>query len=139
MKQKPLVAYDRGQRLEFSSLTEAAKYYNTNISSISCAIKRGNAWKKVMFEYVDHITSPVVLPKEVEEKDGLVVTIDNKTYYSVKAPDKTNCEACAIFNAKKPVSIIDAPLCYAYSLNNHKIVDYCRSKRIIWKRNTQSR
>lgn len=132
MKQKPLVAYDRGQRLEFSSLTEAAKYYNTNISSISCAIKRGNAWKKVMFEYVDHITSPV-LPQE-REKDGLVVTIQDKTYYSVKAPDKTNCEDCDIFKAKKPVSMIDAPLCYSYSLNNHKIVDYCRSKRIIWKR-----
>lgn len=132
MKQKPLVAYDRGQRLEFSSLTEAAKYYNTNISSICCAIKRGTGWKSVLFEYVDSITSPV-LPQE-REKDGLVVTIQDTTYYSVKAPDKTNCEDCDIFKAKKPVSMIDAPLCYSYSLNNHKIVDYCRSKRIIWKR-----
>lgn len=135
MKQKPLVAYDRGQRLEFSSLTDAAQYYNTNISSISCAIKRGTAWKKIVFEYVDSITLPVVLPKEIEEKDGLVVTIDNKTYYSVKAPNKTNCEGCDIFKDKKPISMIAVPLCYSYSLNNHKIVDYCRSKRIIWKRN----
>lgn len=132
MKPKPLVAYDRGQRLEFSSLTEAAKYYNTNISSICCAIKRGTGWRKVLFEYVDSITSPL-LPQE-HEKDGLVVTIQDTTYYSVKAPDKTNCEDCDIFKAKKPVSMIDAPLCYSYSLNNHKIVDYCRSKRIIWKR-----
>ena len=132
MKPKSLVAYDRGQRLEFSSLTEAAKYYNTNISSICCAIKRGTGWKKVMFEYVDSITSPV-LPQE-REKDGLVVTIQDKTYYSVKSPNKTNCEDCDIFREKKPVSMIDAPLCYSYSLNNHKIVDYCRSKRIIWKR-----
>lgn len=132
MKSKPLVAYDRGQRLEFSSLTEAAKYYNTNISSICCAIKRGTGWRKVLFEYVDSITSPV-LPQE-HEKDGLVVTIQDTTYYSVKAPDKTNCEDCDIFKAKPPISMIDAPLCYSYSLNNHKIVDYCRSKRIIWKR-----
>lgn len=132
MKKKPLVAYDRGQRLEFQSLTDAAEYYNTNISSISCAIKRNSAWRRVVFEYVDSITSPV-LPQE-REKDSLVVTIKDKTYYSVKAPNKTNCEDCAIFKAKKPVSMIDVPLCYSYSLNNHKIVDYCRSKRIIWKR-----
>lgn len=132
MKKKPLVAWDRGQRLEFPSLTEAAEYYNTNISSISCAIKRGSAWKKVIFEYVDHITSPVLL-KEME-KDGLVVTIKDKTYYSVKATNKINCENCDIFKAKPPISMIDVPLCYSYSLNNHKIVDYCRSKRIIWKR-----
>lgn len=132
MKQKPLVAYDHGQRLEFSSLTKAAEYYNTNISSICCAIKRGNAWKKVTFEYVEHITSPM-LSKEME-KDGLVVTIKDKTYYSVKAPNKINCEDCAIFKDKKPVSMIDVPLCYSYSLHNHKIVDYCRSKRIIWQK-----
>jgi len=135
MKKKPLVALDRGQRLEFPSLTEAAQYYNTNISSISCAIKRGSAWKKVIFEYVDHITSPVLL-KEME-KDGLVVTIKDKTYYSVKDPNKINCENCDIFKDKKPISMIDVPLCYSYSLNNHKIVDYCRSKRIIWKRSTR--
>ena len=132
MKKKPLVAYDRGQRLEFSSLTEAAEYYNTNISSISCAIKRGTGWRKVMFEYVDSITSPVLLKER--ENDSLVVTIKDKTYYSVKAPNKTNCENCAIFKEKKPISMIDVPLCYSYSLNNHRIVDYCRSKRIIWKR-----
>lgn len=132
MKPKPLVAYDRGQRLEFFSLTEAAKYYNTNISSICCAIKRGTGWRKVLFEYVDSITSPL-LPQE-HEKDGLVVTIQDTTYYSVKAPVKTNCKDCDIFKAKPPISMIDAPLCYSYSLNGHKIVDYCRSKRIIWKR-----
>lgn len=132
MKKKPLVAWDRGQRLEFPSLTEAAEYYNTNISSISCAIKRNSAWRRVVFEYVDSITSPV-LPK-VRERDGLVVTIKDRTYYSVKAPNKINCEDCDIFKAKEPKYMTDYPLCYIYSLNNHKIVDYCRSKRIIWKR-----
>lgn len=132
MKKKPLVAWDRGQRLEFPSLTEAAEYYNTNISSISCAIKRGTGWKKVLFEYVDSIASPILLQER--EKDGLVVTIKDRTYYSVKAPNKINCEDCDIFKDKKPISMIDVPLCYSYSLNNHKIVDYCRSKRIIWKR-----
>ena len=132
MKKKPLVAWDKGQRLEFSSLTDAADYYNTNIASISCAIKRGTAWKHVLFEYVDSITSPV-LPKE-PEKDSLVVTIEDKTYYSVKAPNKINCEGCDIFKAKPPKSMIEVPLCYTNSLNNHKIVDYCRAKRIIWKR-----
>ena len=132
MRKKPLVAYDHGQRLEFPSLTEAAEYYNTNISSISCAIKRGTGWRNVLFEYVDSITSPV-LPKE-REKDGLVVTIKDKTYYLVKAPNKINCENCDIFKAKPPISMVDVPLCYLYSLNNHKIVDYRRSKRIIWKR-----
>ena len=132
MKKKPLVAWDRGQRLEFPSLTEAAEYYNTNISSISCAIKRNSAWRRVVFEYVDSITSPV-LPKE-REKDGLVVTIRDKTYYSVKAPNKINCEDCDIFKAKEPKSMIEVPLCYSYSLNNHKVVDYCRAKRIIWKK-----
>ena len=132
MKKKPIVAFDRGQRLEFASLTDAADYYNTNIASISCAIKRGTAWKKVVFEYVDSISSPT-LPAE-REKDGLVVTIMDKTYYSAKAPNKINCEDCDIFKDKKPISMIAVPLCYSYSLNNHKIVDYCRSKRIIWKR-----
>lgn len=132
MKKKPLVAWDRGQRLEFASLTDAAEYYNTNISSISCAIKRGSAWKKVLFEYVDAISSPV-LPKQ-KEADGLVVTIGDTTYYSVKEPDKIDCTDCDIFKAKKPISMIDTPLCYSYSLNNHKIVDYCRSGRRIWKR-----
>ena len=61
------------------------------------------------------------------------MTIKDKTYYSVKAPNKTNCEDCDIFNDKKPISMIDVPLCYSYTLNNHKIVDYCRSKRIIWQ------
>ena len=74
------------------------------------------------------------MPPEEREKDGLVVTIGDNTYYSVKAPDKTNCENCDIFKAKKPISIIDVPLCYSYSLNNHKVVDYCRAKRIIWKK-----
>ena len=135
MKKKPLVAWDRGQRLEFPSLTEAAEYYNTNISSISCAIKRGTGWRKVLFEYVDSITSPV-LPKELgkDSLDGLVVTIKDKTYYSVKVPNKTNCKDCDIFKTKEPKYMTDYPLCYIYSLNNHKIVDYCRSKRIIWKR-----
>lgn len=131
MKKKPLVAWDRGQRLEFASLTDAAEYYNTNISSISCAIKRNSAWRKVVFEYVDSISSPI-LPQE-REKDSLVVAIKDKTYYSVKAPNKINCEDCDIFKAKQPISMIDVPLCYSYTLNNHKIVDYCRSKRIIWQ------
>lgn len=132
MKKKPVVAYDLGQRLEFSSLTDAAEYYNTNISSICCAIKRGTRWMGVLFEYVDSITSPVL--SHEPEKDSLIVTIKDKTYYSVKVPNKTSCENCDIFKDKKPVSMIDVPLCYSYSLNNHKIVDYCRSKRIIWKR-----
>lgn len=133
MKKKPLVAFDRGQRLEFSSLTDAADYYNTNIASISCAIKRGTAWKKVVFEYVDSIDSPVsILPRE-REKDSLDVTIDGKTYYSVSVPNKINCSNCDIFKAKEPKSMIEVPLCYTNSLNNHYIVDYCRAKRIIWK------
>jgi hypothetical protein len=132
MKKKPIVAWDRGQRLEFSSLTDAADYYNTNIASISCAIKRGTAWKHILFEYVDSITSPV--PYKEREKDSLVVTIDGKTYYSEKAPNKIDCTDCDIFKAKPPRSMIEVPLCYTNSLNNHKIVDYCRAKRIIWKR-----
>ena len=132
MKRKPLVAWDKGQKLEFSSLTDAAEYYNTNIASISCAIKRGTAWKRVVFEYVESISNPV-LPKE-REKDGLVVIIDNKTYYSVKASNKINCVDCDIFKAKEPRSMIEVPLCYTNTLNNHHIVDYCRARRIIWKK-----
>ena len=134
MKKKPIVAFDRGQRLEFSSLTDAADYYNTNIASISCAIKRGTAWKKVVFEYVDSISSPVsILPRE-KEKDSLEVTIRDKIYYSVSAPNKINCTNCDIFKVKEPKSMIEVPLCYTYSLNNHKVVDYCRANRIIWKK-----
>lgn len=132
MRKKPIVAWDRWQRLEFSSLTDAADYYNTNISSISCAIKRGVAWKHILFEYVDSITSPV--PHKGREKDSLIVVIDGKSYYSEKATNKIDCTNCDIFKAKPPQNMTEVPLCYTYCLNNHKIVDYCRAKRIIWKR-----
>jgi len=132
MKKTPLIAYDRGQRLEFASLKDAADYYNTNISSICCAIRRGTAWKKVLFKRVDSITQPV-LSKRERENDSLVVTIEGKTYYSVSEPNKINCAHCDIFKAKEPKYMTDYPLCYIYALNNHKIVDYCRSKKLIWK------
>ena len=132
MNKKPIVAFDKGQRLEFSSLTDAADYYNTNIASISCAIKRGTAWKHIYFEYVDSISSPI--PPKERETDGLVVTIGRNIYYSVKEPNKINCMNCDIFKTKEPRSMSEVPLCYTNTLNNHHIVDYCRAKRIIWKK-----
>ena len=69
----------------------------------------------------------------LREPNSLEVVIGDKKYYSVSAPNKTNCEDCDIFKNKRPISMIDVPLCYSYTLNNHKIVDYCRSKRIIWQ------
>lgn len=72
--------------------------------------------------------------KRDKEPNSLVVEIGGEKYYSVSAEDKTNCEDCDIFKAKPPRSMIEVPLCYVYSLNNHKVVDFCRANRIIWKK-----
>lgn len=86
------------------------------------------AWKKNFPNILEKARS------KANRRYPSILEIDDEKYYSVSAEDKTNCEDCDIFKDKKPISMIDVPLCYSYSLNNHKIVDYCRSKRIIWKR-----
>ena len=136
MRAKPVIVYDGELKLKFSSLTEAAKYYGfPYISLYNCLVRGSGHYKNLSLEFAgddNSLTFTSVTKKR--ETDSLEVTIGGKTYYSVSAPYKTNCVDCDIFKAHKPVSMIDAPLCYSNTLNNHKIVDYCRSRRIIWEK-----
>lgn len=136
MRAKAVIVYDGELKLKFSSLAEAAKYYGFPYISMYHSLVRGSGrYKNLSLEFASPEDSTTLTSTTgARETGSLEVTIDGKTYYSVSAPNKTNCVDCDIFKAHKPVSMIDAPLCYSNTLNNHKIVDYCRSRRIIWQK-----
>ena len=135
---KAVIVYDGKEKLKFKSLNKAAEYYDVPYISLYHCMRRGtNRYTplNLSFEFVNEDdTTPLATPKKDREPNSLVVEIDGEKYYSVSAEDKTNCEDCDIFKAKEPKYMTDYPLCYIYTLNNHKIVDYCRSKRIIWQK-----
>ena len=134
---KAVIVYDGKQKLKFKSLNKAAEYYDVPYISLYHCMRRGSRYKplNLTFEYAsEDNTMPLATPKKDREPNSMEVVIDDTKYYSVSAENKTNCEDCDIFKARKPKYMTDYPLCYIYTLNNHKIVDYCRSKRIIWQK-----
>ena len=135
---KAVIVYDGKEKLKFKSLNKAAEYYDVPYISLYHCMRRGsNRYTplNLSFEFVgEDDTMPLTTPKKDREPNSMEVVIDDNRYYSVSAEDKTNCEDCDIFKAKKPRYMTDYPLCYIYTFNNHKIVDYCRSKRIIWQK-----
>lgn len=138
---KAVIVYDGKEKLKFKSLNKAAEYYDVPYISLYHCMRRGNnryTPLNLSFEFAsEDDTKPFetsIRARRDKEPNSLVVEIDGEKYYSVSAEDKTNCEDCDIFKAKKPRYMTDYPLCYIYFLHNHKIVDYCRSKRIIWQK-----
>ena len=137
---KAVIVYDGKEKLKFTSLNKAAEYYGVPYISLYHCMRRKSRYKplNLTFEYAsEDDTMPFetsIKTRRDKEPNSLVVEIDGDKYYSVSAEDKTNCEDCDIFRAKKPMYMTDYPLCYIYFLHNHKIVDYCRSKRIIWQK-----
>jgi len=138
---KAVIVYNGKEKLKFKSLNKAAEYYGVPYISLYHCMRRGSRRYKPLnltFEYAsEDNTMPFetsIRTRRDKEPNSLVVEIDGEKYYSVSAENKTNCEDCDIFKAKEPKSMIEVPLCYTYTLNNHKVVDYCRAKRIIWKK-----
>jgi len=133
-QKRPVILKKDSAIKHFDSIASAAKFLGVLPQAVNCVLKqkgRHHSIRGFLVEYDNE--SAVEHPIRKRENKQYEVEIQGKRYISVPMPDKTTCLPCAILKARPPKSMMSLPLCYEYSLGNHKIVDYCRAHNIIWK------